>query len=726
MRKRKLWALLLSAVLCTSSLCAAVTATETMIPADDVVIPADEEVLMDSEETQDDAVLQEDEPGLSGDEILSDDDADLADEEDLFALDEAGEAESSFTWDSALIEEAPGTPEQTAEGEELTPEEESEPADLTLLEAGSVAMYLSQAKPLSLNETVVIDPAVDPGIGYAYIYAFTALKDSMYTFFSFSEEKDADPYFRLFSADGTYLDYNDDGGTNGNFSLTAGLKAGQSYLAVATFYSTEDMGAYRFMVTEDSSSYHEAEPYTSSGLYLNALGNDDVYQMAGQRTPLSVLASYPDAGTVTYRWVERSYNEVTDSYDETDIPGATGPTYIPPAVTVAPGEISTERRYRCYVVWTDGNTSEDDDKTFYVYDYPDRSHISAAAEATQTSMDYPITGSARAAGKGYVYLHLVPVFTGSYTFSADADELILLDQSGNALQSFTREPGASSFEGTIELGAGISYYIALHNPSSAQQCLYLSVARTGFHTEHSYGPWSETRAATVEREGEERRYCTAGDHEESRSTPKHVHTFGAWQQTKAATAVAAGEKIRRCTSCGESETQSIAKLPATLSLNVRNNATVPLQVKKSTKAIKANASSLGLGDSIVSWTSSNKKIATISKGKIVGRKKGKAKITFTTKGGAKVTFTVKVQAGQVTTRKLAVNASKVSLKKGQRFTIQATVTPVTSQQKVTYTTSDKKVASVSKKGMITAKKKGKATITVKSGSKKKTIKVVVQ
>ncbi|MFR7388606.1 MAG: Ig-like domain-containing protein [Blautia faecis] len=40
-------------------------------------------------------------------------------------------------------------------------------------------------------------------------------------------------------------------------------------------------------------------------------------------------------------------------------------------------------------------------------------------------------------------------------------------------------------------------------------------------------------------------------------------------------------------------------------------------------------------------------------------------------------------------------------------------------QKVTYTTSNKKVATVTAKGVITAKKKGTATITVKSGSKSK-------
>jgi uncharacterized protein YjdB len=52
--------------------------------------------------------------------------------------------------------------------------------------------------------------------------------------------------------------------------------------------------------------------------------------------------------------------------------------------------------------------------------------------------------------------------------------------------------------------------------------------------------------------------------------------------------------------------------------------------------------------------------------------------------------------------------------------------PLTSQQKLTYTSSNKKVVTVSSKGVVKAKKSGKVTITVKSGSKKVKIKVTVK
>ena len=57
---------------------------------------------------------------------------------------------------------------------------------------------------------------------------------------------------------------------------------------------------------------------------------------------------------------------------------------------------------------------------------------------------------------------------------------------------------------------------------------------------------------------------------------------------------------------------------------------------------------------------------------------------------------------------------------------QTSVTPLTSLQKVTYTSSNKKVATVTSKGVIRAKKKGTAVITVKSGSRTVKCKVTVK
>jgi len=67
----------------------------------------------------------------------------------------------------------------------------------------------------------------------------------------------------------------------------------------------------------------------------------------------------------------------------------------------------------------------------------------------------------------------------------------------------------------------------------------------------------------------------------------------------------------------------------------------------------------------------------------------------------------------------------LSLKVKKKLSLTATVAPVTSKQKVTYSVSNKSIATVNAKGVITAKKKGTVTITVKSGKKKVKVKVKV-
>ena len=134
------------------------------------------------------------------------------------------------------------------------------------------------------------------------------------------------------------------------------------------------------------------------------------------------------------------------------------------------------------------------------------------------------------------------------------------------------------------------------------------------------------------------------------------------------------------------------------------------------------------GGKIKSVRTTNKKIVKVDKkGKITGKKAGKATVTITYTNGSRRIFLVKVQKGIVKTIAVSVNKRNIILaKKGKSFQLKVTLTPVTSQQKVTYKSSNSKVAAVNSKGKIVAKKKGTATITVKSGNKKITCKVKVK
>lgn len=83
----------------------------------------------------------------------------------------------------------------------------------------------------------------------------------------------------------------------------------------------------------------------------------------------------------------------------------------------------------------------------------------------------------------------------------------------------------------------------------------------------------------------------------------------------------------------------------------------------------------------------------------------------------------------VKVKTVKINKKSVTLVEGDKITLKATLGPKnTTQKKLVWSTSNKKVATVTSKGVVKAKKKGKATITVKvkGTSKKATCKVTVK
>lgn len=127
----------------------------------------------------------------------------------------------------------------------------------------------------------------------------------------------------------------------------------------------------------------------------------------------------------------------------------------------------------------------------------------------------------------------------------------------------------------------------------------------------------------------------------------------------------------------------------------------------------------------VTWTTSNSKVAVVSQaGLVTAKGKGKCKITVVTEDGkesASCQITVNVPV-----KKVKLNKKKIKIKKGKKYNLKATITPKdASVKKVSWKSSNKKIATVSKKGIVKAKRKGKCTITVitKDGRKKAKCKV---
>jgi Bacterial surface proteins containing Ig-like domains len=242
------------------------------------------------------------------------------------------------------------------------------------------------------------------------------------------------------------------------------------------------------------------------------------------------------------------------------------------------------------------------------------------------------------------------------------------------------------------------------------------------HT-HIYNKELIVKPATCGTAGTKRMDCACGAHGTTSVIPATGrHSFGTYVTTVQPTALATGTKVRTCKTCGSKETAAISKLKAFVKLNF--SGTLPLKVKQSTTAVKVT---MAKGDKIVSWKTSNKKIATVSgSGKITGKKAGNAKITVKLRSGISKTFKVKVTKAAVATKSIKLNMKKVTLAKGKSVKLVASLLPITTRDKVRFTTSNSKVATVSSKGVIKAKKKGKATITVYAGKKKAIFKVTVR
>lgn len=116
------------------------------------------------------------------------------------------------------------------------------------------------------------------------------------------------------------------------------------------------------------------------------------------------------------------------------------------------------------------------------------------------------------------------------------------------------------------------------------------------------------------------------------------------------------------------------------------------------------------------WSSSDKKIATVNaKGKVKGIRTGKAEITAQLKGSDKeVTATVTVLPYEPVDRVTILNKPEYYLVEKEKCRLHTKITPENASfQDIQWTSSNPKVATISKNGKIKALKKGKTTITAK-------------
>ena len=246
--------------------------------------------------------------------------------------------------------------------------------------------------------------------------------------------------------------------------------------------------------------------------------------------------------------------------------------------------------------------------------------------------------------------------------------------------------------------------------------------------------WEEkvTQKATCAKTGKKILKCTKCSEEITVVTPYgNDHKF-VWKTIKP-TYKEKGRKYKECQKCKlVTKTEILEKEKPVLSMNVQANKTILLKLKQT---FNAKVTRMANGDKVSSWKSSNTKVATItSNGKITARKSGTTTITVKLKSGITSSFKVKVQKTNVAATSITVlnkDTKKkitgiVTLKLKKKLALAVSLAPLTCKQKVTFISSDKKIASVTSKGVITARKKGTVTITVKAGKKAIRFKIKVK
>jgi uncharacterized protein YjdB/Leucine-rich repeat (LRR) protein len=164
---------------------------------------------------------------------------------------------------------------------------------------------------------------------------------------------------------------------------------------------------------------------------------------------------------------------------------------------------------------------------------------------------------------------------------------------------------------------------------------------------------------------------------------------------------------------------------------IGNTSAVTAIFPNKTATLTATVTPTDATNKAVTWTSSDKTVATVSSAGVVTAKKvGTATITCKAKDGSGITKTCTVKVVQPVTGITLKSTTTTSVFTGKTITIKATVSPAKPyNSKVTWSSSDTKIATVTTAGVVKGIAKGTATITCTAADGsgvKKTIKITVK
>ncbi len=187
-----------------------------------------------------------------------------------------------------------------------------------------------------------------------------------------------------------------------------------------------------------------------------------------------------------------------------------------------------------------------------------------------------------------------------------------------------------------------------------------------------------------------------------------VNADGVVTAVKAGTAIITaatvdGNYSMRCTVTVTQTVSGVTVTPATAQIPVGSSRTLAASIQP------ANATSKG-----VTWYTSNEEVAKVNgRGIVVGVAPGTATITaLTDEGGYSDSCTVTVYVPQ---NAIKINSEKVTVAKGSKTVLTATITPANaSDQKIIWSSDNTSVVTVNQAGQVNGLRKGSAVITAKT------------
>lgn len=191
------------------------------------------------------------------------------------------------------------------------------------------------------------------------------------------------------------------------------------------------------------------------------------------------------------------------------------------------------------------------------------------------------------------------------------------------------------------------------------------------------------------------------------------------------TGVSVGETIISATTTDGSNITASCIVKIELSatkLSISGNFKIPINYKS--KVLSLSVTPSNASTSQIQWFSSNSKIVSVdNKGKVTLHKYGTAYVYCYNDNGTNLySNKCKITVYKKYITKIKLSKSKLSINEHKKYKLKAQIYPNDATDKRIYWTStNKKVAVVNQKGIVTAKSKGKCKIYVKAkdGSKKK-------